>query len=221
MEKNGRLICSIVLNTLLIVIVTFAVLCNFVEVFSYEEGIKYSVCFRYFTVDSNILVALCALILLVCCIKKLRNSDYQIPNWVILLKYVGTIAVAITFLVTLFYLAPFAGIGKMYSKINFFLHLVAPLLAIISCLFFDSNSTISSKSSFLAIIPMAIYAVVYFVMVVIIGTNGGWEDFYGFNQNGMFVVSFIGMFLFGFALCYFFNMLRNYLINRKSSKPSD
>jgi len=217
MEKNRRLIWSIILNSLVFILVTFSVLCNFVEVFHYEEGIKRTACFRYFTVDSNILVALCCIILVVCGIKKLNNPTYEIPSWVIMGKFIGTIAVTITFLVSLFYLTPFLGVGVMYTKINFFLHLVAPVLAIVSCLFFDMGEKFSVKQSFLGVIPMAIYSVVYLVMVVVIGVNhGGWEDFYGFNKGGLFMVSFVVMYAFVFALCFGFNLLRNFILTKST-----
>jgi hypothetical protein len=44
-----------------------------------------------------------------------------------------------------------------------------------------SEQKLSFWDSLLALIPVFIYAVLYYIMVVVIGEeNGGWNDFYGF-----------------------------------------
>ncbi len=217
MEKN-RVIWSIVLNGIAVLLVIFSIFCCFVEVFPSEEGLKRAECFRFFTMDSNIFAAISCLIMLIFGAKILSNPEYELPQWAVLLKFIGTIAVLITFIVTLIYLTPAVGVAKLYTGPNFFLHLVVPLICLFTCLFFDSSRTISSKASFLGVIPMAIYSVVYLVMVVVVGEGrGGWEDFYGFNRSGLFVVSIVVMYTFTFSLCYLFNFLRNKLIAKKES----
>ena len=62
--------------------------------------------FKYYTVDSNIFVGLASLLLIVYECLALNNKVKEIPKYVYLLKYIGTVAVTLTFLVTLVYLAP-------------------------------------------------------------------------------------------------------------------
>ena len=59
--------------------------------------------FRYYTVDSNILVGVASLLLIIYeCLLLNRKIDI-IPTFVYAFKYVATIAVSLTFIVTLFY----------------------------------------------------------------------------------------------------------------------
>ena len=59
--------------------------------------------FRYFTVLSNLFVALTALILLVC------EFFGVLPAWAATLKYMGAVSVTLTFLVVLLFLWPSLG----------------------------------------------------------------------------------------------------------------
>ena len=73
------------------------------------------------------------------------------------------------------------GFLLIFSGSRFFLHGVCPILAILSFCCFICSHLVRLKESFLALIPVFIYAVIYFVMVVVIGEEkGGWNDFYGF-----------------------------------------
>jgi len=216
MEKN-RIISSIVCNSLIILIVAFSVSCYFLHIFTIAPNSVNFRCFRYFTTDSNIFVALTSIFLIVYDVKMLRNLNYQLPNWVIKLKFVATVAVSVTFLVVLFYLAPIGGFAKLYYGPSFFLHLVVPVLAIVSCVFYDFPIALSTKACFLGVIPMAVYSIVYFTMVIIVGeANGGWEDFYHFNEGGLYLVSLFAMYLATFTLCYVFNVIRNRAITGPS-----
>ena len=209
MEKN-RIIGSIVCNSLVVVVVTISVILSLFGILVDDPNSAGVHTFRYFTTDSNIFAAICCLIMLLYDIKALRNSEYKIPNWVIKLKFISTVAVAVTFLVVLCYMAPVGGFAKLYYGTSFFLHLVAPLLAIVSLVFFDPPVFLSGKFCFLGVLPMAVYSVIYFVMVITLGeSNGGWEDFYHFNEGGLYLVSLFSMYISTITFCYVFNVLRN------------
>ena len=93
----------------------------------------------------------------------------------------GTVAVALTFLVSLFILSPVKGFVLIFTGSRFFLHGVCPILNILAFCIFVTSHKINIKQSFFALIPVALYAIVYFVMVVVITEErGGWDDFYGF-----------------------------------------
>jgi hypothetical protein len=69
----------------------------------------------------------------------------------------------------------------IFTGSRFFLHGVCPILNILAFCIFVTSHKITVKQSFLALIPVGIYAAVYFVMVVVIPKElGGWDDFYGF-----------------------------------------
>ena len=135
--------------------------------------------FCMFTVDSNILAGLTMLLCIPYTIDGLRN--YHLPDWVVVLMHVSVTGVALTFLVSLCVLAPVKGFVLIFTGSRFFLHGVCPVLSILTFCCFIRSHIVKLRESFLSLIPVAVYAAVYLVMVVFIGEeNGGWNDFYGF-----------------------------------------
>lgn len=134
-----------------------------------------------FTVNSNILAAVTSFIVIPYAIDGMRKKEYVLPSWVILFMMTGTTAVALTFLVSLFILSPVKGFVLIFTGSRFFLHGVCPILNILAFCMFVTSHKITLKQSLFALIPVIIYAIVYFVMVVVIPKgHGGWDDFYGF-----------------------------------------
>ena len=137
--------------------------------------------FCMFTVLSNILVAVGMSLVIPYTIDGLRKHYFHLPNWLIAFLLAGATAVTLTFLVSLFVLAPFKGFVLIFSGSRFFLHGVCPILSIIAFSFFISDHYVSYPECMLSLIPVFIYAGVYYILAVLIGEeNGGWNDFYGF-----------------------------------------
>lgn len=137
--------------------------------------------FCMFTVNSNILCAAAMAMVIPYTLDGLRTHNYHMPRWIVDLVYMGVTAVALTFLVSLFILSPAKGFVLIFTGSRFFLHGVCPILAIVAFCFFMSEKRLTIRDSLLALIPVLIYAVVYYVMVAIVGEEkGGWNDFYGF-----------------------------------------
>ena len=137
--------------------------------------------FCMFTVNSNILCAAAMAMVIPYTLDGLRTHNYHMPRWIVDLVYMGVTAVALTFLVSLFILSPAKGFVLIFTGSRFFLHGVCPILAIVAFCFFMSEKRLTIRDSLLALIPVLIYAVVYVVMVVVVGEEkGGWNDFYGF-----------------------------------------
>ena len=148
--------------------------------------------FCMFTVNSNIFEGIAMLMALPYTIVGLRKGHYHLPNWCVNLMYSSTTAVALTFLVSLFILAPFKGFRLIFSGSRFFLHAVCPILAILTFIFFICDHFVTIKEIAWAIIPVVLYGLVYFVMVVVIGEErGGWNDFYGFATKVPLWVSLV------------------------------
>ena len=148
--------------------------------------------FKYYTVDSNILIGFNSLILLIFEYRYLFKKKF-IPKWVHLFKFIGTTSICLTFVTTLVFLTPKYGFYEMYNNTNLFFHLIVPLLAIVSYVFFEKYKS-KYIDSFFGIIPMMIYAVYYIYNIIIHINNGGLTlkyDFYGFlfgNINNAFIV---------------------------------
>ncbi len=137
--------------------------------------------FCMFTVLSNILVAVGMSLVIPYTIDGLRKHYFHLPNWLIAFLLAGATAVTLTFLVSLFILAPFKGFVLIFSGSRFFLHGVCPIFSLVAFSFFISDHYVSYPECMLSLIPVFIYAGVYYILAVLIGEeNGGWNDFYGF-----------------------------------------
>lgn len=137
--------------------------------------------FCMFTVNSNILAAISVAMTIPYSIDGLRKHNYHLPRWVTVFTFAGVTAVTLTFLISLFILSPVKGFGLIFSGSRFFLHGVCPILAFTAFCFFMSAQRVNFLDQLVALIPVLIYAVLYYIMVVVIGEeNGGWNDFYGF-----------------------------------------
>lgn len=137
--------------------------------------------FCMFTVNSNILAALSVTMTIPYTIDGLRKHNYHLPRWVTVFAFAGVTAVTLTFLISLFILSPVKGFRLIFSGSRFFLHGVCPILAFVAFCFFMSAQRLSAADQVIALVPVLLYAVLYYIMVVVIGEeNGGWNDFYGF-----------------------------------------
>ncbi len=137
--------------------------------------------FCMFTVNSNILCGLGMLQVLPYTIDGLRTKNFHVPNWSVDFLFAGVTSVALTFIISLFILAPVKGFVLIFTGSRFFLHGLCPILAIISFCFFIENHVIAWWEALISAIPVLLYAMVYYFMVEILGPdNGGWDDFYGF-----------------------------------------
>ena len=138
--------------------------------------------FRYFTVLSNLFCALTALVLLI------AELCGAMPPWAATLKYVGTAAVTVTFLTVFLYLLPVSRSmdGLLRGAPEFIMHVVTPVLAILSFVFFE-NDGLSAWIIPLGLLPVLLYGWLYFNRVVVAKT---WSDMYGFNKTGKWQLSF-------------------------------
>ena len=194
MKDKTRLIISIILNLFIFLSVTISVIyAIFVGAEGNMDGAGTKV-FVYFTVNSNILCALASLVVLINNLIKLIKNDYNQNNQVIILfKYIGTTAVGLTFLTVVLFLVFIYGM-YVFKGTNLFLHVLAPVAAFISFIFFDSKEKIRLRFAPFGIILTILYGIVYLTMVVFIGEgNGGWQDFYMLNVGGMWPITTIVM----------------------------
>ena len=142
-------------------------------------------CFRYFTVDSNLLAALASLLLLIGQLRSLRGGGSP-ARGLLTFKFVGTAAVGVTFFTVFCFLGALYGYGSMVRGVNLFMHLITPLLAMLGFCLLETTPALRFPCVFLGLIPTVLYGAVYFSMVVL---EGRWPDFYGFNMGGRWFLS--------------------------------
>ena len=128
---------------------------------------------------------------------------------------------ALTFLVSLFILSPVKGFVLIFTGSRFFLHGVCPILAVTAFCFFMTQKELKIKDSLFALIPVLIYAAVYFVMVVVLGEEkGGWNDFYGFATRVSWRVTAIAIMPLTFFIATGIRVLHNQARNRRKAEET-
>ncbi|MBR4692722.1 MAG: hypothetical protein IKP17_08180 [Oscillospiraceae bacterium] len=178
--------------------------------------------FCMFTVNSNLFAGAALALVFPFTVEGIRKHNYHMPNWVVDLVYMGVTAVTLTFLISLFVLSPVKGFRLIFTGSRFFLHGICPILAANAFCFFISDHRVGIGESFLPLIPVSVYAALYYVMVVVIGEeNGGWRDFYGFAT---FVPVWIPMALIlplTYAIATFLRLLHNRLYDRRRKEEAE
>ena len=147
---------------------------------------------RYFTVDSNILMGIFALIAAIDQLRVIKGKKKEVSVFVLVLKLTGTVGVTLTMLVTIFFLAPTMaptyGILPLFANSNFFMHLLNPILSIVAFLAFERSKRIAFVHTFTGIIPLVIYSIYYTAAALTHLENGAIApgyDWYGFFILGM------------------------------------
>ncbi|MBQ4031522.1 MAG: hypothetical protein II625_07180 [Bacilli bacterium] len=143
--------------------------------------------FKFYTVDSNILIGIISLWLIIYECLLLRKKINKIPERVYILKLLGTAGIMLTFLVTLVFLTPRYGFYAMYNNSNLFFHLIVPLLALTSYVFFEKHNN-KLKNALYGLLPMIIYSIYYTGAIIAHLKTDGLSykyDFYGFLGGKM------------------------------------
>ncbi len=132
--------------------------------------------FMFFTIQSNILVALLSLAGAVFLLKRSPAGSV----WPVI-KFAGTVSITLTGAVFTFILAPTMG-GTAWSTRNVLTHVVVPAAAIIDFFVTGIYCDIKKSSVFYAILPPAAYAA-----YAGIGYAAGWEFAAGVNYPYFFL----------------------------------
>lgn len=188
-----RIRLSIVSNILIFVFTVFATVAMFTG-FQFMGGdlplaINGIEAFKYFTVESNVMMGIIALVFFIFEIRMLRKKTETIPTWIYDLKLIFTVGVTLTMLTTVVFLAPTTPFGyfSMFKNANLFYHFIIPLLSIITFLFFEGTNKIRFRYTFIGVVPMILYAVFYVWNVLSHAENGSINmiyDWYGFFAGG-------------------------------------
>ncbi len=214
MTKKTRNIIDLILNLAIILSTIWAVRLYY-TMGPDALGSVGNTSLKYFTTDSNILVAVAALVMLLYNIVRLFKPEAVIPKWVSVFKYAGTSAVTLTLLTVVFFLGPVFAIQggieayfRMFEGNIFALHLSTPVLAIISLLFFERDNKFELGDCLIACLPSYIYSLVYFTMVVCFKV---WNDWYNFTLGGkdyMIPVALVAMYIATYAISAVLRRLR-------------
>ncbi len=200
MKKKA--IVSIIVNGLIFCLTAYATTCLILGVnFSgrSDEVLAFTAsnltAFKYFTVDSNVLGGIMALIYLIFEISLAKGKRTKLPKLLHLVRLTAATGLSLTMLVTAFFLIPQFGEHWyiLYIDNNFLYHLIIPLLSVITFIFFEEDTNLSLKDSLFGIISMATYAIFYTINVFAHSGNGhplkdyDWYGFLGGKITNAFI----------------------------------
>lgn len=175
---NGFSTTQKTVSTLLkIVVIVSAVVSTLISALSETEvfmGGK--TVFMYFTIQSNIAVALISAIGFIFLFSGKKVSDV----WYII-KFVGAISITLTGVVFCFALAPTLG-KDSWNIQNILAHVVVPIAAVIDFFLVGINSSIRKRNTFWVIVPPLLYAIYASIGYVL-----DWQFAVGYNYPYFFL----------------------------------
>lgn len=169
-------------NFLIVVLVLISIYAMITTSDGFIKGSKLHA-LKYFTVQSNIFMGISALISLIYLLFK--KDKY--PTWIVILKLMSTTCLTLTFLTVLGYLAPLMGIDMVFLGANLYMHLIIPVVSIISFIFIEPKVELKFKWNFFSAIPSGTYGIVYISCLIAFNDYGnieGW-DWYAFGSLGL------------------------------------
>ena len=185
---KGITVAAIIVNALIVLFTVYGMIRFFTVGGNGNMAVFNTAAFRYFTVDSNILVAIASLLLMIAQIRSLKGKFPA--RGLLVFKHVGTTAVGVTFFTVFCFLGTLYGYKAMIEGVSLYMHLITPLLAMLGFWLLDRGPDIRFRSVFLGLLPTAIYGYVYISMTVF---KKQWQDFYGFNVGGRWIFSCVIM----------------------------
>ena len=193
---------SIMTNAAVFAITAFFTICFFRKDGRWDTG-RGRKAFRFFTCQSNVF---CATAALLTAVSQLTGS---LPDWIWILKYIGTAAVTVTMMTVLLFLGPVYGYeAVMKHESDLFMHLLTPLMALVSFCVFEKRG-MSFGVSMLGLLPVVLYGGLYLYKTVYAPEGKRWEDFYAFNRTGKWPLSFAAMLAGSFLICLGIMALQN------------
>lgn len=154
--------------------------------------------FKYFTIDSNALMGIIAIIVAYNQWQILNGKKEELSKGLYILTLVGTVGVTITMMITVFYLAPTMapkyGILANFKNSNFLFHLLNPIVSLVAFFGFEKTDKIKFSHTFTGIIPVIIYAGFYVANALVHMENGeilvstDWYGFFFLGFKSVFIV---------------------------------
>ena len=206
------MILSLIVNVVIAVVTSIVVSKDFYNKEGKRDWKKGAVSMRFFTTLSNMFNALAACVLAIAEIVLLIKGGQlaDLPYGIILLKYVATCAVTVTFLTVMAFLGPVFGYKAMLGGAGAWVHAAGPLLSVISFCFLEKVYAYGFSPAWMGILPTFVYGTFYLYRVVFqTEEKGGWPDFYAFNRSGKWPISYGAMMAGSVLVCIGITLLHN------------
>lgn len=218
MIVKRKIAVAIALNSAIVIVTTAVILSFFMG--NKDAFIRSGPqSFRFFTTDSNVLSMLGAMVVIPYEVRILLGRSARLPRFAVVIKYVTTASVTLTFFTVMLFLGPTFGYPVFLNDTGLFTHLVSPMLAFYTFTLLETSCEISYKNVLWALVPTVIYGTVYLTQTVFIGEkSGGWQDFYFFNTGGYWYISGTVMFIAGMLINLLLRELHNSSIRKLKAR---
>lgn len=141
--------------------------------------------FEWFTIDSNLFMALATMMIIPFAIEGIQKKRLTYPKWAQRIHYAGVINTTLTMVFVLFVISWYDPL-LAFGEENFFLHIVCPLLVLISFFMVESVHPLTRVDNICSLFPFAVYAALYIINVVFLKK---WDDHYMLNTFLPFYIS--------------------------------
>lgn len=198
-----RSVIALVSAVIVCICTSYAVGVGLLETTYYQQTDSDYSLFKYFTTNSNTLSAIGAAFLIPYAVEGVRVKRFSFPKWVGMIQYSGAICTTLTMTFAFLFILPTQGKEVALGGMNFWLHLVCPIMALILFLSVESDFRFSFFDSIVCLAPFFLYAAIYMGSVVMVGEeHGGWQDLYHLTDQlpPSFAASAMCAFALGVAL---------------------
>ena len=180
-----------------------------------------TIVFHLFTVNSNLLSAIGAFLMIPFAVEGIKKKQFRVPKWIMVLQYSGTVCVTLTMVFALLLILPVQGKSAVIGM-NLWLHIICPLMSIVLFCCTETDRQFSRKDTIITMIPFLCYMLVYGVMVFGLGGRfGGWRDIYRMGAYIPFWLAAPVMFGITWGLSTVYRIIHNRLIQRSIRKMED
>ena len=206
-----RWIAGVAVSVLVIAITLVSLTLNIADIYNEGAGVAGLGTLKMFTTISNVIAAVAAFMCLPFQIDGLKKDKYKLPPWIVTLLYIGAAGTFLTFFIAITVLSITQGfVIIMLTRSNLFMHTINPIFITILFTLIISDSHIRFRSSFLTMIPVSIYAFVYFIMVFVVKA---WTDHYQTNTYIPWPLTLLIILLVAFGCAQLLRFLHN-LMNK-------
>ncbi len=219
--KQKRFNITSILELITFVSMLFALIAIFTD-FRFMADLPRLASIPFLTTYTGLSNLFIGVVCLLCALYRIIYKVDKIPKWLFIIKIVFISQITITFFITALYLSPQLGADwwMLYNNAGLFNHLITPVLAMVTFLFFEKKVDIKWYECFYSIIPIVLYAVIYITNVFTHlnpdGTTSTTYDIYGFFRfgGGFFILFLVGFFALAFGICILYR-LENIAINKR------
>ena len=205
--ENENVKISLAFN-ILIVIMTVVALTIALSGFKFMKGYEARAeltglqVFGYFTVQSNVFMAIVSFAFAIKEIQILRGKIEIIPFKYYILKMIAITAVGLTFFVVfiIFSILLKNDMLLLVKNGNLFFHFIIPVTSILNYIFFEKTDILKFKHTFYGLLPTLLYEM-YYTSNVLSNMKDGKvspaHDWYYFTQNGLLIAISIPFIMLG------------------------